>query len=131
MALTAYQTVKSFVQAMMNWTLKGGKFVDPDIANARAAICAGCHNNSPTAEIKGGCSSCRRGGAKIVEMLFGTFLGSRKTASDAKLKVCGLCGCPLKVKVWMPIAALDYKPQDANAFPTFCWVKAVVENKEI
>lgn len=130
MALTLYQSAKAFMQDMMNWTLKGGGFVSQEVANARAVICAGCHNNSSTAEIKGGCGACRRGASKMVELLFSPFLGSRRTPSDPKLKVCGLCGCPLRVSVWMPNQALLTKA-DANAYPSFCFKKAILEDKDI
>lgn len=130
MSLTFFQTIQSFGQFINNWIAQGKPLVSQEIANARAAICASCHNNVATHEIKGGCSACQKG-SMILRKLKSTFIGSRTTPSDAKLKACALCGCPLQMKVWMPLAAMDSKVEEANAFPTFCWRKAIVEGKEI
>lgn len=131
MPVPFFQTVKSFAQFLANWTLKGGKLVDQETANARAAICASCHNNSPSAEVRAGCGACRKGGDWLLDKVRNPITGGRRTPSDPKLKVCALCGCDLKIKVWIPNEALGVPKEEANAYPSFCWRKAMVDGKEI
>lgn len=131
MAVTLFQTAKSFAQFLTNWTLKGGHMVDQNVANIRAAICAGCHNNVKglDAATGGACRSCR-GKNKAIDAIFGALLKGRTTPSDSKVKNCALCGCHIHAMVHFPNDYLLTK-SDANAYPQFCWKKAVLEDKDI
>lgn len=131
MAVTLFQTAKSFAQFLANWTLKGGHMVDQNTANMRAAICLGCHNNQAGSDPKtgGACRSCR-GKNKVLDAIFGPLLKGRTTPYDAKLKDCALCGCKIHAMVHFPNDYLLTK-EDANAYPSFCFKKAILEDKEI
>lgn len=128
--ISVFQTVQSFAQFLNNWLLKGGKLVDQNTANARAEICAQCHNCKPTKEVR---KSCCGGGAAAntaIAVARKLIIQNKSTTSDKKLLACALCGCDLKIKVWIPNEAL-YTKDDANAWPTHCWIKKIVENKEV
>lgn len=129
--ISVYKTVQSFAQFLNNWLLKGGKLVDQATANARAEICVQCHNCVPSSEVR---KSCCGGGAAAntaIAVARKLIIQNKTTPSDKKLLTCGLCGCDLKIKVWIPINALGIEKQDANAYPTHCWLKKVVEDKEV
>lgn len=131
MPVTFYNSVQSFAQAGWNFILSGGKLVDQNTANLRAEICAGCHNNLPTAEIrKGGCSTCQKMGDLAIDGVRATIIKTKKTPHNPVLLACGLCGCDLKISVWMPNQTL-LKLEDANAYPSFCWKKKIEENLEV
>lgn len=131
MAVTFFQTAKSFAQFLTNWTLGGGRMVDPNVANLRANICVGCHNNVKSTEVGlGGCTSCNKGKSKVLDAIFGQLLKGRTTPVDAQLKNCGICGCFIKAMVHFPNQFLLTK-DDANAYPSFCWKKAILEDKEL
>lgn len=128
--ITFFQSVQSFVQSLLNWQLSGGKLVDHNTANIRAATCVGCHNNLPSKEVR---KSCCGGGAAANAALWAArkvIIQNKVTASDKQLLTCGLCGCDLKIKVWIPNSAL-LSAADANAYPTFCWNKKIVEGTEL
>lgn len=130
--VTFFNTVQSFVQFLLNHYLQGGALVDQNTANLRAAICAGCHNNKPTSEIKkGGCSSCNKMGGVILNTIRGKIIKGNKTTSDPKLLACALCGCDLKIKVWIPLEVLGQTKEEANAWPSFCWRKKILENQQV
>ena len=132
MAVTFFNTVQSFVQFLLNWYLKGAKLVDQNTANIRAMTCVGCHNNIPTKEIKkGGCSSCNKMGGVVLNSIRSKIIGGSKTTSDSKLLACALCGCDLKIKVWIPLEVLGQTKEEANAWPSFCWRKKILENQEV
>ena len=131
MAVSFFQTVQSFAQFLLNWTLKGGELVDQNTANIRASICAACHNNKPSAEVrKGGCSSCNKMGNAAIELVRAKIIKSNKTTSDRNLLTCALCGCDNRISVWIPNQIL-ISPEDANAFPTFCWKKGRLQNTNL
>lgn len=130
MPISTFQTVQSFVQFLWNWKLGNGQLVDQNTANLRASICAGCHNNKPSSETRGTCSSCNKMGNAILNKVRSSIVGGLTTTSEAKLKTCGICGCDLKISAWIPNQIL-LKLEDANAYPSFCWKKKIQENLEV
>lgn len=130
MAVTFYGTVQSFVQFLLNWKLKGGNLVDQNTANIRAQICAGCHNNLPSSEVKKGCSVCNKMGNVVLNSIRDKIIQGNGTTSDAKLTTCGICGCDLKISVWIPNEAF-IKSDEANAYPSFCWKKKILEGQNL
>lgn len=130
MALSIFTSVKHFADTMASWLAQGRQLVDQETANKRAVICKGCHNNKPTDEVRGGCSSCNRGETYVVNLTRQVITQGRGTPHDGYLKTCGLCGCDARTMIWLPNAALLSK-EDANAFPTFCWKKKVLDDLEV
>lgn len=131
MAVLTFGTLKAFIQFLLNWKLKGGIVVEQNVANVRASICAGCHNNKPDSEIKGGCGVCNKGANFALNFIREKIIGKSRTTYDSKLLTCTLCKCDLKTKVWIPIKALGLTEEDANAWPSFCWIKKITENQEV
>lgn len=130
MAIGTFKTVQSFVQFLWSWKLSDGKLVDQNTANLRAEICANCHNCKPSSETRAGCSSCNKMGRTILDKIRSSIIGGLKTTSDSKLQTCAICGCCLKISVWIPNQVL-LKLEDAEAYPGFCWKKRIKENLEI
>lgn len=130
MAITFFHTVKSFAQFLWNWKLQGSPLVDQNTANLRAGICSGCHNNKPSDEVRTGCSSCQRAGNLIINTSRDLIISGNTTTSDSRLLVCGVCGCDNKISVWIPNVAL-VAIEDVNAYPSFCWKKLRLENRDI
>lgn len=130
--VTFFNTVQSFVQFLLNWYLKGAKLVDQNTANLRASICATCHNNLPTKEIKkGGCSSCNKMGGIVLNSIRSKIIGGSRTTNDPKLLACGICGCDNRISVWIPNQVLVDSMHDVNAYPTFCWKKKLTDGQEV
>lgn len=126
-----FQSVSQFVDFLKEWVNSGGQLVDQNTANTRAEICAGCHNNLASTEVR---KTCCGGGAASNAALWVArhmIIQNKTTPMDKQLLVCGLCGCDLKIKVWAPLQALKQTKEDANAWPTFCWCKKVLEDKEV
>lgn len=128
--ISIFQTVQSFAQFLNNWLLKGGQLVDQNTANTRAAICAACHNNLGSKEVR---KSCCGGGAAAnaaVAVARKLIIQNKTTPSDKNLLTCKICGCDNKISVWIPNDALVI-PEDANAYPTFCYKKKIVEGQNV
>lgn len=84
-------------------------------AERRAAICAGC----PLNKAETWCAGC------FMKALMGrvaSMLGGWATSSDAKLKSCGVCGCKLSLKVWVPKGVMKY-PDLKDRWPEWCWAR--------
>lgn len=126
-----FQSVTSFTDFLKSFITSGGKLVGKNVANTRAEICVGCHNNQASTEVR---KSCCGGGAANTAALWAArvmIIQNRTTPSDKQLLVCSLCGCDLKIKVWIPLEALGQTKEEANAWPTFCWCKKILEDKEV
>lgn len=123
---TFLERVKSFASSLTNYVQTGGQLVDQNTANIRAEICAACHNNKPDAEARKSC--CGKGlveGAAILAIRT-TIVGSRTTTSHSKLGSCGICGCVNNLQVWFPSNPLGMNEENANAYPSFCWKKQII-----
>jgi hypothetical protein len=103
--------VKRFIQAAVA-ALGSRGLVDQPEAERRAAICASCPLNT---NVKG-CWRCRG----LAEWLF-KLIGARTTAHGSRLNQCGVCGCAIKAKIWLP---LDVAKQvsEGYTFPSWCWL---------
>ena len=130
MAITFFKTVKSFTQFLWNWKLQGSPLVDQNTANLRAEICAGCHSNKQSADVRKGCSSCNKMGNKVIDGIRDEIISGHRTTSDGRLLACAHCGCDNRISVWIPNNVLLTKA-DANAFPSFCWKKAILEDRDL
>lgn len=129
MAVSTFKTVQSFVQFLWNWFLTTkGQFVDQNTANIRASICAGCHANVPSGDVRKGC--CGKAGNLAVMAVRRGIIGAKTTPSESRLLSCGICGCCLKISVWIPNSIL-LKPEDSNAYPAFCWKKKIEQNLDV
>lgn len=123
---TVGQNVRSFATTVKNYLLSGGVLVDQNTANIRSECCAGCHNNVPSAEARrapGGCSKCAKMVQTGIDVIRNIALAGRKTSGDEKLMACRLCGCDLRIKVWVPVKYFDPECKELNKWPSFCWCK--------
>lgn len=105
----------SGVKVLGSWMWTGFKKVDIEEANRRATICAACPLNQPS----GGCSACA---ANAMREAVTQILGRDRTVAHDSLNVCHICGCSLKVAVWVPMELLlKHKPETADR-PAWCWL---------
>jgi hypothetical protein len=114
-----FQTVWAGTKALATWWLKhGGEKVPQAVADSRAAVCADCPQNIDRVD----CAGCTLAG--IRDLLVRT-VGDVKTASDEKLRVCKVCLCENKAKVWLPIDAImrSISPEQMTNLPASCWIK--------
>lgn len=92
-------------------------YVSKTEAGNRAAICSQCPENK-----QGICVSCN--GLRALTKMYTLW---RTTPFDRRLGVCGICGCMLSAKVWVPSEILDKLDGDLNndtgseRFPDRCW----------
>ncbi len=107
---------------LLDWLGSGGKPVAKELAEARASVCVTCPKNQ-----EGGLS--RFFTVPASEMIRKQLAIKNdmklETSHDAKLGVCGVCYCPLKLKVHTPIEYIKAhsKPEWVAEFPDFCWIK--------
>lgn len=123
---TFLERIRSFASTLTNYVNTGGKLVDQNTANIRAEICAACHNNVPDTEARKGC--CGKGlveGAAILAIRT-AIVGNRTTTSHSKLGSCAICGCVNNLQVWFPSNPLGMNEENANAYPSFCWKKQII-----
>lgn len=114
--------VATGVQSLVDWIGSGAEAVPQDLANKRAATCAGCQfndrgdwtrfftvpaSNAIRAEL------AKRSQWKLT------------TPHDASLQVCAQCLCPLPLVVHVPLEnKLKHMSQEVyDSLPSWCWIK--------
>lgn len=104
-----------FFRAFREWVMKHGFEKAPEEqVNERAAICATCPLN---VKVKG-CSGCQGVGRWLAE-----FLGQDKEVPQGdKLQNCEVCGCVLKLKIYMPEEAIKAVTSPEEDYPDHCWM---------
>ena len=115
---------------MIMHKLAGSPLVSDEVAIARAAICVNCpYKTQFTRPCGGGCGDL----PKIVKAV----IGSKSTPLDEKLedKVCSICGCFIKVSVWVPtdlqVKVLDedqkaqFRKVQSELYPS-CWKTCLI-----
>lgn len=110
------QDVINGTKVLVSWKLEGSPMVDPNEAERRAAICAGCGMNVHV-EACLGCSG--------LQAMVGKITGGAKTSHDRLLHSCAVCKCLNRAQVWLPLDTLwRGVTSDINeAFPDHCWKK--------
>lgn len=114
---------------LADWLGTDGKPVDPALAEQRAATCAG-----DPADPKTKCPQNQSGDlisffVKPVAELLRRQLAERdnlglKTGRDGQLGVCDACGCPLKLKVHVPLSFIKkhIKEPEWKQLDPRCWI---------
>lgn len=108
--------VLAFIESVKG-TLTSGGVVSEEEAARRANVCLTCPYNLRLA----GCEGCNG----ISSLVF-KLLGARRITNMGALKACGICGCSLKAKIWVPKETLQKTSQiqaTQGQFPSWCWVE--------
>ena len=106
-----------FLKVVKAWVKSGGVIVSQEEADRRSEICSRCPKN---VEVKG-CNVCKN----IIPHMFPSLAKKRSSLHD-QIDGCGVCGCQLKLKVWIPAEVLTPSTSDPYAFPEECWVRQEV-----
>lgn len=107
------------LRILSEWGIAGGKVVERSIAQARANICETCNRNDSGWEIPETAANA------IKEQMALRHHLDLNLPNDTSLHTCGVCHCPIKLKLWIPIEQLlKYETQDSlAAFPEHCWLR--------
>ena len=100
---------------LTEWIGSGGDPVSREVASARADTCATCPHNQPGAVLESGL-------AEAIREQDGLRRGHKLTlANEGNLRSCNICGCYLKLKVWVPMRHLAPRTK-MDDFPATCWL---------
>lgn len=93
--------------------------VTQEQADARAGVCVGCTENVPREE----CSQCN---SNVLRDLIVKITQRRETQYGEQLKVCRVCFCENRAKVWLQLDEVLKLTTQAewNALPEHCWMKS-------
>lgn len=124
--------VKRGAATLADFILHGSEKVSYEDANRRARICAGCYANIDASGAN--CTTCAKAGFKsAVEAAFrlasdavaNAIVHPQDTEYDGYLKVCAVCACPTRYKVWVPLETIKAHtpPEQWEQLPDFCWMR--------
>lgn len=102
-----------------SWLMQGRTKVAIEQAEARARVCSACRFNVTNE----GCSGCKTGEIRDVVAQF--LAPNEKTTIDHLLNGCSICGCSLKLKVWLLRDTIlkFITSEKVEEFPDWCWMK--------
>lgn len=113
---------KTGLATLADWLGKEGKPVEAEKAEARAAICVNCPMNQP--------GDVLSFFTVPVANLIRKQLEERKnlnlrTSLDERIGLCDACGCPLHLKVHVPLDIIKnhIKPPEWNRLVDNCWMR--------
>lgn len=114
------------IRVLLRWLGDGGRAVEKPVAEQRASVCVQCPLNE-----KGDWQTkfTETASAEILQV-FGIMNDMKlSTSHDGNLGLCGACGCPMRSKVWTPLAHIvkEMKPEvkeQLNKENPVCWVLA-------
>jgi len=109
------------IGVLTDWLGDGAEPVSPEVAEPRAATCAGCPKNRPG---NLGDFFTTEASELIRKQLEAKSDMNLSTKSDGSLGVCSACLCPLKLKVWTPIEHVLKHTSDEvkKQLDERCWI---------
>lgn len=122
-AAGASTKIWSGIKTLNEWIHAGGQPVDASISERRAAVCVACPKNTAGDFTSWFTRPAAGAIKKQIEQLAERKLS---TPHDAKLNVCDICLCPMKLKVHAPVEfikahMIDSVLADLQQVPG-CWI---------
>lgn len=111
------------VAVLSAWLGAGAPIVFKSTAQSRGDVCTGrlsgnpCPNNVKDFEVIESVSRAIKEQVTLKSKLELRILGEKS------LSTCSGCGCPLALKIWLPIEKLALDEDELKNFPDFCWMK--------
>lgn len=97
---------------LAEWIGSGAIPESTETATQRAQVCAGCPNNITGHKFEATIAETIRRHESARHDL------KLSTPVDDKIDTCSVCGCYLKLKVWLPIERIP----KTEGLPDFCWI---------
>lgn len=106
---------------LVDWLGKGGDVVPKRLADKRARTCAYCeYNGQPLwwEKSKDTVAQWIRAQLEIKHDM------KLKAAREGDLNICQVCGCCLRLKVWVPTSHIveNTSVKTMKEFPEWCWI---------
>jgi hypothetical protein len=111
------------VAVLSAWLGSGAPIVFKSTAQSRGDVCTGrlsgnpCSKNVKEYEVTEAISKAIKEQVTLKSKLELRILGEKS------LFTCSGCGCPLPLKIWIPVEKLGLDEDELKNFPDFCWMK--------
>jgi hypothetical protein len=130
--LAEIRETKQGIETLSDWLGKGLMHVSQETADHRSLSCIQSDTGEPCPHNKaphwwechkGAIADAIKAQIEIKEKI------RLKTTFDDSLHMCAICGCCLKLKVWVPIdtVADHTAPDHMQKYPSFCWQRKGIE----
>lgn len=109
------------VRTLLDWLGAGGRPVEKEEAESRAAICVTCPLNKPGNILSYFTAPVAKEIGLQLEMKNKLSLSTRL---DGSLHICTGCDCPLRLKVWVPMEhILKFTTEETKKrLVPYCWI---------
>lgn len=101
---------------LCDWIGSGGNVVDRDVAQARADVCLKCPLHTAKwsfVESVAGAIKQQIGLKKHLKL---------RVDGEKKLHVCSVCGCAMRLKIWLPMERIKPDGDEKSKYDPNCWL---------
>lgn len=102
---------------LAEWIGNGGTVVSKETAQHRANVCLKCakHDKSYSfAEILAATIKRQLELKRHLEL---------RVRGEKTLHACGICGCAMRLKIWLPLSHVKLEESEQSEYPDDCWLK--------
>lgn len=107
---------KEGAETLRDWLLGGAEIVDKGVAQNRASVCLSCPLNQDGLKIAETVSAQIRKQVELKKHL------QLRVNGEKQLKTCAACLCPLRLKVWIPLALVLPDDEEKSKLDARCWL---------
>lgn len=101
---------------LKDWLLGGAEIVDREVAQKRASVCLLCPLNQDGLRIAESVSAEIRKQVELKKHL------QLRVNGEKGLKTCAACLCPLRLKIWIPLALVLPDDEERSKLDAKCWL---------
>jgi hypothetical protein len=108
--------LKNGIKTLKEWLGDGAKTVSTDQAQLRANVCLQCPKHSTTAFLEEITAGAIKRQVELKNHL------QLRVYGEKSLHVCEVCGCAMKLKVWLPLETILPDEEEKAKFDPRCWL---------
>lgn len=105
------------VRIVTDWLGSGGETVHPNLAQTRADVCVRCPQHTSGWKLLESSAQAIKEQVGIKSKL------QLRVKGEKSLHFCSVCGCAMKLKVWLPIGRIKPHDDEIDKFPLHCWLR--------
>lgn len=117
--MSLWDTVRKYANGastLADWIGDGGHVVDAQIAQYRASVCLRCPKHTTSWQFTESVAGAIKQQLGLKKKL------NLRVSGEKSLHTCSVCGCAMRLKVWLPLQTIKPEPAEESLFDSNCWL---------
>lgn len=115
------QQIVNGATILADWLGSGGIPVDKMTAQTRADCCLKCPLHDKTYSFTETAAVAIKTQVELKNHL------RLRVDGEKSLHACGVCGCAMRLKIWLPIERIKPTPEERDKYDANCWLRKETE----